>query len=80
MVLNLKRWVEFIEDEYESIVIPKGQFNDYTIRLDRIDGFSVEDEELVLVIGGNEYFFEYDKKEYTKLVNYFNNISNFRFN
>ncbi len=51
MVLNLKRWIEFIEDE-----------------------------ELVLVIGGNEYFFEYDKKEYNKLVNYFNNISNFRFN
>jgi hypothetical protein len=39
--------------------------------MDRVDGYSIEDEELVLIIGGNEYFFEYDELQLIKLENYF---------
>jgi hypothetical protein len=40
--------------------------------MDRVDGFSVEDDELVLIINGNEYFFEYNEAVLIELENYFN--------
>jgi hypothetical protein len=40
--------------------------------MDRVDGFSVEDDELVLIINGNEYFFEYNELVLIELENYFN--------
>ena len=43
--------------------------------MDRIDGFSIEDDELVLIIGGCEFFFEYDEKAYKQIDNYFNMIN-----
>jgi hypothetical protein len=39
--------------------------------MDRVDGFSVEDDELVLIINGNEFFFEYDDLVLIELENYF---------
>jgi len=39
--------------------------------MDRIDGYSVEDDELVLIINGNEFFFEYDELIHIQLDNYF---------
>jgi len=74
MIIELKRWIEHLNDEdsvFNPSFIPQGEFTDFKIRLDRIDGYSIEDDELVLIIGGNEFFFEYDDKAYKQIDNYF---------
>ena len=75
MILTLQRWIEHFQDEdsiFNTPLIPKGEFSEFKIRMDRIDGYSVEDDELVLIINGNEFFFEYDELIHIELENYFN--------
>lgn len=78
MIINLKRWIEHLSDD-DSIInpsfIPQGEFTDFQIRLDRIDGYSIEDDELVLIIAGNEFFFEYDVKAHKQIDKYFKMIN-----
>jgi hypothetical protein len=71
MILKLTR--NIVVDEDDEITQLLGcKTNQTSIRMDRVDGFSVEDDELVLIIGGNEYFFEYDDLVLIELENYFN--------
>ena len=77
MIVKLQRWVsEYVSDEEDEMLIydiaPKGFYLEYTIRADKIDGYSVETDELILIIGGNEYFFDYDELIYNQIENYFN--------
>jgi hypothetical protein len=70
MILKLTR--NIVVDEDDEITQLLGcKTNQTSIRMDRVDGFSVEDDELVLIINGNEYFFEYDDLVLIELENYF---------
>jgi hypothetical protein len=80
MTLFLKRWIEHLDEDGEVGFIPQGEFANFTIRVDRVDGFSVEDDELVLIIGGNEFFFEYEKSAHKQLEKYFKGLIDFRLN
>jgi hypothetical protein len=71
MILKLTRNIVLDEDD-EITQLLGCKTNQTSIRMDRVDGFSVEDDELVLIIGGNEYFFEYDDLVLIELENYFN--------
>lgn len=74
MIIKLKRWIEHLDDEdsiFNPSFIPNGEFTDFMIRLDRIDGYSIEQDELILVIVGCEFFFEYDIKAHKQIDNYF---------
>ena len=71
MILKLIR--NIVTEEDEALTNFLGCSTAETkVRMDRVDGFSVEDEELVLIINGNEFFFEYDELIHIKLENYFN--------
>ena len=79
MILKLKRWIpEFVDEEdilftlKETDIMPKGYYTENFIRLDKIDGYSVEDDELVLIIGGYSYFFDLDETQLLIIENYFN--------
>jgi hypothetical protein len=70
MILNLTR--NIVNEDEDPITQFLGCETSKTkVRMDRVDGYSIEDEELVLIIGGNEYFFEYDELQLIKLENYF---------
>jgi hypothetical protein len=70
MILKLTR--NIVVDEDDEITQLLGcKTNQTSIRMDRVDRFSVEDDELVLIINGNEYFFEYDDLVLIELENYF---------
>jgi hypothetical protein len=71
MILKLTRNIVLDEDD-EITQLIGCKTNQTSIRMDRVDGFSVEDDELVLIINGNEYFFEYDDLVLIELENYFN--------
>lgn len=78
MIIDLKRWIEHLDEDdsvFNPSFIPQGEFTDFKIRLDRIDGYSIEDDELVLIIGGCEFFFEFDRKSYNQIDNYFKMIN-----
>jgi hypothetical protein len=71
MILSLTR--NLVDESDEAIKQFLGCNTAKTkVRIDRIDGFSVEDNELVLIINGNEFFFEYDELIHIQLENYFN--------
>lgn len=74
MILNLTRNIVLDEDDFATQFLGCSTSNT-KVRMDRVDGFSVEGDELVLIIGGNEYFFEYDELIVTQLDNYFNLIN-----
>jgi hypothetical protein len=70
MILRLIR--NIVTEEDDAIINFLGCNTAETkVRMDRIDGFSVEDDELVLIINGNEFFFEYDELIHIQLDNYF---------
>jgi hypothetical protein len=71
MILKLTRNIVLDEDD-EITQLFGCETNQTSIRMDRVDGYSIEDDELVLIIGGNEYFFEYDELVLIELENYFN--------
>ncbi len=75
MILTLKRWIEHFQDE-DSILnislIPSGEFVEKKVRIDSVQMYGVEDDELVICIGGTEYFFEYEQETFDKLEAYFN--------
>ncbi len=74
MILNLTRNIVLDEDDFATQFLGCNTSNT-KVRMDRVDGFSVEGDELVLIINGNEYFFEYDELIVTQLDNYFNLIN-----
>jgi hypothetical protein len=71
MILKLTRNIVLDEDD-EITQLLGCRTNQTSIRMDRVDGYSTEDDELVLIINGNEYFFEYDEAVLIELENYFN--------
>jgi hypothetical protein len=74
MILRLIR--NIVTEEDEAIINFLGCNTAETkVRMDRIDGYSVEDDELVLIINGNEFFFEYDQLIHIQLDNYFSTIN-----
>lgn len=75
MIITLTRNIVPDEDDDITTQFLGCKTSETKIRIDRIDGFSVEDEELVLIINGNEFFFEYDELIHTQLENYFNVIN-----
>jgi hypothetical protein len=70
MILKLTRNIVLDEDD-EITQLLGCRTNQTSIRMDRVDGYSIEDDELVLIINGNEYFFEYDELVMIELENYF---------
>jgi hypothetical protein len=75
MILTLQRWIATLDDDGEdnflSPLTPKGYYSEFKVRLDRVDGFSHEDDELVLIIGGSEMFFDYDEIVHLEILRYF---------
>ena len=71
MILTLNRNLIPDEDDFASQFLGCSTSNT-KVRMDRIDGYSVENDELVLIINGNEFFFEYDELIVIQLDNYFN--------
>jgi hypothetical protein len=75
MILNLKRWIEHYQDEdniFNPPLIPNGEYVEKKLRMDSVQMYGKEDDELVICIGGTEFFFEYDEEEHNKLESYFN--------
>lgn len=73
MIVTLQRWVGAF-DEQDDVIIPSGYYLTETIRLDRIDKHALEDDEIVLTIGGSEWFYDYDESQYKKIQRYFDNL------
>lgn len=75
MIIKLNRWITEITDEEDNFlnppILPKGYYVESVIRLDRIDKYSLEDDEIVLTISGTEFFFDYDEIEFKKIERYF---------
>jgi len=78
MIIELHRWIyELIDDEedeiYQSNLQPQGHYESERIRLDRIDKYSISDDktEIILTIGGNEFFYDYSKEGHEKIRRYF---------
>jgi hypothetical protein len=74
MILRLIR--NIVTEEDEALINFLGcNTSETKVRMDRIDGYSVEDDELVLIINGNEFFFDYDELIHIQLDNYFSTIN-----
>jgi len=78
MIIELHRWIcELIDDDednvYKSDLQPQGHYESDRIRLDRIDKYSISDDktEIILTIGGNEFFYDYCKNGHDKIKRYF---------
>ena len=75
MILTLKRWIEHFQDEdsiFTPSLLPNGEFVEKKVRMDSVQMYGKEDDELVICIGGTEYFFEYEQETFDKLEAYFN--------
>lgn len=76
MIVELHRWItELIDDEDEtySPIIPEGNYESDRIRLDRIDKYAISDDktEIILTIGGSEFFYDYSEEGHAKIKRYF---------
>jgi hypothetical protein len=76
MIVELHRWItELIDDEDEiySPIIPEGHYESDRIRLDRIDKYAISEDktEIILTIGGSEFFYDYSEEGHTKIKRYF---------
>jgi len=76
MIVELHRWITELIDDEESIyppIVPEGHYESDRIRLDRIDKYTVSEDktEIILTIGGNEFFYDYSKEGHEKIKRYF---------
>lgn len=79
MIVRLLRWItEITDDEDDNFlnppILPKGQYIESVIRIDRVDKYNLEDDEIVLTIGGSEFFFDYDETQFKKIERYFESL------
>ena len=79
MIVKLQRWISEVTDEDDfnpmGSIMPQGQYIESVIRIDRIDKYSLEDDEIVLTMGGSEFFFDYDEKQFKKIERYFESLN-----
>jgi len=77
MIITLSRWInnELEEDNLlvTNNIMPDGYYESDRIRLDRIDKYAISDDktEIILTIGGNEFFYDYCKNGHDKIKRYF---------
>lgn len=76
MIVSLHRWIIELIDDEDSVyppIIPEGHYESDRIRLDRIDKYSISDDktEIILTIGGNEFFYDYCEKGHEIIRRYF---------
>lgn len=78
MIIELKRWIAEVseyDDEILSSIDSEGEFVEFKIRLDKVEGYGKVGEELVLIIGGCQNFFNFDERAYRQIDNYFKMIN-----
>lgn len=84
MVVTLNKWVSYYidkdDEDYNPVLsdfqyLNKNEFTKTQVRLDKIDAYSLTEDEIVLIISGTEYFFEYNETGYNKIIAYFNAIN-----
>jgi hypothetical protein len=77
MIVELHRWItEIFDDEEDSLypsIAPEGHYESDRIRLDRIDKYTISEDktEIILTIGGSEFFYDYSKDGHEKIKRYF---------
>lgn len=80
MIVKLQIWIVPIDEQEDLLgiesnnIIPNGYYEEEVIRLDKIDKYRISNDktEIVITLGGFEYFYDYDEIEYDKIKRYFN--------